>query len=50
MSSTMAVSISLLFGRLGAVTGSNMTALLIENYCDALFLLSGISVIGKLFH
>lgn len=43
----MAVSISLLFGRLGAVTGSNLTALLIENHCDSVFLLTAFSLIGK---
>lgn len=43
----MAVCISLMFGRLGAVVGSNTAALLLDNHCEVAFYLSGTSVIGK---
>lgn len=42
----MAVSISLMTGRFGCVAGSNMVAMLIDDYCDAIFLISGFSLIG----
>lgn len=47
-SRAMAVCISLLFGRLGCVVGANTAALLLENYCETVFYLSGSTVIGKL--
>lgn len=37
----MALSISLMFGRLGGVAGSNSVALLLDNYCKLTFYLSG---------
>lgn len=43
----MAMCISLMFGRLGCVAGSNIFAMLIDNHCDLAFLLSGLSIIGK---
>lgn len=46
----MAVCISLMFGRLGSVAGSNMVALLIDDQCNSVFLLSGGSVICKLLN
>ncbi|XP_055304610.1 synaptic vesicle glycoprotein 2B-like [Sitodiplosis mosellana] len=41
----MAICISLMFGRLGSVFGSNLTALLLDNNCETAFYLSGVSVI-----
>lgn len=43
----MALSISLMFGRLGGVAGSNAAALLLDNYCEATFYISGASLLGK---
>lgn len=43
----MAVSISLMFGRLGSVAGANLAALNLENHCEKVFYLSGSSVIGR---
>lgn len=43
----MAVCISLMFGRLGSVVGSNTAASLLDNHCEAAFYLSGSSVIGE---
>ncbi|XP_031626825.1 synaptic vesicle glycoprotein 2A-like isoform X2 [Contarinia nasturtii] len=37
----MAMSIALMFGRLGAVTGTNAAAILLENHCETTFYLSG---------
>lgn len=44
----MATSISSIFGRLGSIAGSNVIALLIDNYCDEAFLLFGFTLIGML--
>lgn len=41
----MAMCISLMFGRLGSVFGSNLVGLLLDRYCDATFLLSGITLL-----
>ncbi|GAB0092484.1 hypothetical protein DMENIID0001_074800 [Sergentomyia squamirostris] len=41
----MAVSISLMVGRLGSVFGANMVAAILEYNCEATFLISGISLI-----
>lgn len=38
--------ISLMFGRLGAVLGANIVALLLEHHCHTVFYLSGSSLIG----
>lgn len=46
----MAVCISLMFGRLGSVVGSNTAALLLDNHCEVAFYLSGSTVIGNLLH
>lgn len=43
----MAVCISLMFGRLGSVVGSNTAALLLDNHCEVAFYLSGSTVIGN---
>lgn len=43
----MAISISLMFGRLGAVSGSNAAALLLDDYCEMSFYLSGSILIGN---
>lgn len=44
----MAVSISLIFGRLGTVSGTNMVALLLDDHCEMVFYLSGSSLIGDI--
>lgn len=43
----MAVSISLMFGRLGGVAGSNLTAILLDASCENAFYLPGCSLLGK---
>jgi len=43
----MAVCISLMFGRLGSVFGSNLVGLLLDSYCDVTFLLSGITLLAS---
>lgn len=43
----MAICISLMFGRLGSVVGSNVVALLLDDHCESVFYLSGTTVIGK---
>lgn len=43
----MAISISLMFGRLGSVVGSNMVAFLLDDYCESTFYLSGSVLLGK---
>lgn len=42
----MAVSISLMFGRLGGVAGSNLTAVLLDASCQNAFFLPGCALIG----
>lgn len=42
----MALSISLMFARFGGVAGSNAAALLLDNYCETTFYLSGSVVTG----
>lgn len=41
----MAVCISLMFGRLGSVFGSNLVGLLLDTHCDMTFALSGITLL-----
>lgn len=41
----MAVSITLMCGRLGSVFGANMVAVLLDTYCSVTFLASGIALI-----
>ncbi|KAG5666788.1 hypothetical protein PVAND_014798 [Polypedilum vanderplanki] len=36
----MAISLSLMFGRLGSIFGTNVTSLLLDNYCEFTFLFS----------
>lgn len=36
----MAMSTTLLFGRIGALTGSNVAGILLENSCNSLFIIS----------
>lgn len=43
----MAMSILLLFGRLGGIAGANVTALLLENQCETVFYLFGSSIMGR---
>lgn len=43
----MAMCIALMFGRLGAVSGSYIVAILLKNYCESTFYLSGSSILGK---
>lgn len=43
----MAIGISLMAGRIGCVVGANIVAYLLENQCEAVFYLSGSSLIGK---
>lgn len=44
----MAVSISLMFARLGGVAGSNAGAFLLDNYCESAFYLSGSVTAGNI--
>lgn len=49
----MAICISLMFGRLGSMVGSNVIALLLQNqHCEMTFYSSGLGLIGKdsIFH
>lgn len=39
---------SMIFGRLGSVVGSNLIAYLLNKQCEIAFYLSGSSVIGEL--
>lgn len=43
----MALAISLMFGRFGAVTGSNITGPLIYNLCDYVFYVFALDHVGK---
>lgn len=43
----MAVSISMIFYRCGGVSGSLITAALLDNYCEYAFYLSGSTVLGN---
>lgn len=43
----MALAISLMAGRFGAVTGSNLTGPLLYNFCDYIFYIYAIDHIGK---
>lgn len=42
----MALCISMMFGRLGSIMGSNIAAILLANSCTAAFYLSGTILIG----
>lgn len=44
----MAVSISMMFGRLGSAIGANFVAFMLDNYCDVAFYVSGTSLIGNI--
>lgn len=37
----LALSVSVMFGRLGALTGGNVAGMLLENHCSALYIFSG---------
>lgn len=41
----MAVCISLMFGRLGSVFGSNLVGLLLDSHCQVTFVLSGVTLL-----
>lgn len=45
----MSLCFSLMFARLGAVVGANVTSLLLKSHCQLLFGLSGSLLIGKQF-
>lgn len=45
----MALCISLMFGRLGGIVGSNLVALLLDSHCEMAFYLAGTSLLGKLY-
>lgn len=45
----MAMSISLMFARLGGVTGANAAALLLDDYCEISFYLPASVLIGNCF-
>lgn len=47
-SRAMAVSIIMLFGRLGSAFGTNIIAYLLDSHCQYAFYMSGISLIGKI--
>lgn len=44
----MAVSISMMFGRLGSAFGTNIIAFLLDRNCQVAFYVSGISLIGEI--
>lgn len=44
-SRSLAMSISLMFGRLGSLIGGNVAGLLLENYCNSSFAISGVSLL-----
>ena len=44
----MATCLILMFGRLGAVGGSNFVGLLLDGYCELIFYLYGALIISKL--
>lgn len=46
----MALAISLMFGRFGAVTGSNITGPLMYNMCDYVFYVFAFDHIGKIIY
>lgn len=43
----MAICISLMMGRLGSVVGANIVGLLLDNYCQLAFSMSGALLIRK---
>lgn len=43
----MAVSISMMFGRLGSIVGSNLVGVLLENNCSATFLMYSGFILGE---
>lgn len=43
----MAMCFALMFGRLGSVTGSSLTAILLDKYCQGAFYTAAISLIGR---
>lgn len=43
----MAICISLMMGRLGSVVGANIVGLLLDNYCQLAFSMSGAILIRK---
>lgn len=47
-SRAMAICISLMMGRMGSVVGANIVGLLLDNYCQWAFFLSGALLIGKI--
>lgn len=44
----MAICITLMMGRLGSIFGANITGLLLDNYCQLAFVVSGSILIRKL--
>lgn len=44
----MAVSIAMMFGRLGSAFGTNIIAYLLDTNCQYAFYMSGLTLIGKL--
>lgn len=48
-SRAMAICITLMMGRLGSVVGANIVGLLLDNYCQLAFSLSGACLIGMAF-
>lgn len=43
----MALCFVLMFGRIGAITGSNIVAQLLEHHCDYIFVVNTTIMIGK---
>lgn len=43
----MAMCVSLMMGRTGSVFGTNAVAYLLDDHCEAVFLLSGTTLIGE---
>lgn len=46
----MAICFAFMFGRLGAVAGSNISAVLFDGYCEHAFYLPSLALIGNLLH
>lgn len=44
----MAICFAFMFGRLGAVAGSNISAILFDGYCESAFYLPSLALIGNL--
>lgn len=44
----MAICIALMFSRLGSVFGANGSAILLDDHCETVFYVSGLTLLGNL--